>query len=231
MHAWATAILGISGAAAAAWEAAETAPHPEMDAALNRMQSILFERESRKPIMVGDSLCDIPREEFWSIKSNRNLSLSGQTTGGYCRLIRRVYEFVPPEFHPSAIVTPCFGNNGWFAPPPDRLEDEIILALSMTRRLFPDARIIIPEFPPSYSPALQVLRPIMAAIVREWMQRDENAVVISFEKFGGWNPSVCLSSDGVHFTPEGVRRFDAAIVKAIKGYPSSIVTTYRVIYA
>jgi hypothetical protein len=243
VSAFVTTFLGISGAGPAAWEAAETQPHsgnaraaenflkqidPQPEIVMHMASGKTIRHRPEPPvlhkiIMIMDSLGDIPRDEFHSVLSHLNFSLSGQTTGGYDDLLSRMADEIRPNHpKPSAVVAPCFGNNAWLAPPPERLAARIFRSLDHTRIVFPGVRIVIPEFPPSYSPALQVLRPIMAIAVREWAEQDGNSVVISFEKFG-WNPSLCLSSDGVHFTPEGVRRLDEAIEAAAIAEPGSVV--------
>lgn len=208
----------------------DTSPHPEQ--AIRQLEASRSIRQNGisinfRAIALGDSLKDIPRNEFRTVLSPVNFAMSGSRTHHMLSMARAVKQALVETSQLQKVKFVYIGTlegNGYIVGEP--VEEGISRALSglrELRELFPGVRIIVDSLPPTYSVFANIARIPYEVALSNWVQADRDAVLISFMRFGEWTPSIWLSDDGVHHTDLGTLRFDNAMKTAQDAKPGSII--------
>lgn len=206
-----------------------TDPHPSYEERLVDYRDAIENNldEDWSCIAFGNSLKDIPRKDFLTVPEYANFSISGSRSHNMLRMARVIHAILEQNGKLDEVkyvfVGTLEGNGFLVGMPYKQAIDRAIAALDEIRELFPNARIIVDSIPPTYSVAANVGRwPYEYALI-DWVNRDRDAVLISFKKMGMWFPGVWLSSDGVHHTPAGTRRFDFAMGESIMANRGEVI--------
>ena len=205
----------------------DDSPHPLHQERLANYVAAIEAAPAPVVIAFGDSLKDIPRGEFQNLKPENNFSISGSRSHHMLMMAQDLQPELKRRAKYDNIryvhVGTLEGNGFLIGAPVEHAIERATTCLNGLRALFPEKRIIVDLIPPTYSPYANLARPPFEAAVLTWIANDGNAASIGFHDMGLSTPNLTLSSDGVHFTPEGVRRFDEAMEKARRRSPGTIV--------
>lgn len=205
----------------------DSSPHPLQATLGPKYKGAINASPAPEVIAFGDSLKDIPRADFEHLKPENNFSISGSRSHHMLMMA----EEIQPELNrlkklsnlKFVHVGTLEGNGFLVGAPLDHAVERATTCLNGIRRLFPKQMIIVELIPPTYSPYANLSRAPYEAAILTWIAQDGNAVAIGFHNMGLTTPSLTLSSDGVHFTPEGIRRFDEAMERARRRSPGTLV--------
>lgn len=205
----------------------DSSTHPlHADRALQYRENIV-KYPAPRIIAFGDSLKDIPRGDFKHLAEHNNFAISGSRSHHMLEMAREVQTELARQNKLSAVeylhIGTLEGNGFLMGAPLEHALERALHCLGEVRRLFPTPRFIVDLLPPTYSPYANLSRPAYETRIMQWIAADGNAVAIGFHSMGTTTPNLTLSSDGVHFTPEGVRRFDEAMERARRRSPGTLV--------
>lgn len=165
-------------------------------------------------ICLGDSIFDIPRSRFLSIKEVANLSQSGAHHYHLGHQIADAYPLLPNRAVQNIVMGTGIGNPLIVGQDYDYSFQKLRKQWDGVRALYPGRRMIIVGLPPTYSVWANLHRPKFELDAFGWVRQDENAVFVSFRRFGGVLPKIAMSSDTTHLTRAGEVKLDGLIEKA-----------------
>ncbi len=205
----------------------DASPHPLHAQLVPKYVAAIEASPAPEVIAFGDSLKDIPRDDFQHLKPENNFSISGSRSHHMLMMaeaiqpeLKRLKKFNSIRF---VHIGTLEGNGFLIGAPLDHAVQRATACLNGVRALFPQQMLIVDLIPPTYSPYANLSRAPYEAAILSWIAQDGNAVSIGFHDMGLTTPNLTLSSDGVHFTPEGIRRFDEAMERARRRSPGTLV--------
>ncbi|MCR9144009.1 MAG: hypothetical protein NXI24_17310 [bacterium] len=205
----------------------DASPHPLHAASVQKYKAAINAAPAPEVIAFGDSLKDIPRDDFQHLKPENNFSISGSRSHHMLMMAEEIQPELKRLKKLSKLrfvhIGTLEGNGFLVGAPLDHAVERATACLNGLRRLFPEQMLIVDLIPPTYSPYANLSRAPYEAAILSWIAHDGNAVSIGFHNMGLTTPNLRLSSDGVHFTPEGIRRFDEAMERARRRSPGTLV--------
>lgn len=199
--------------------------HPMHDERLADVKLQLSKFKAGDSIILnfGDSLTHLAQE--WISSIDVFASLSGSWSCHIRDMMDDVVELVNSKgLVVRAVVVGCNGGNPLLAKQEiGHVIDESLLTLQHARKLFPLSRIVYYGLPPVYAIyAAENSYRFDMAMLNSFILKDFNACMISLKKNMGSGflklfPTTVMSSDAVHFTPRGARKFSKLVHKAVYG--------------
>lgn len=193
--------------------------HPFHKKCIEKYRNNLKGYSKQEPLTVafGDSLLDIPRNEYVSIEEELNFSISGSWHNHMQQMVEEMYSDLK-DYNVQTIVIGTLGGNPLLSYQSiDNVIEASLSCLNKIRELFPNARIIVYGLPPVYNINASLNSVAFEINMYHWVLLDNNSVFLPlFKKFAGafgLFPQIELSADGVHFSPTGVILFDELIKK------------------
>lgn len=205
----------------------DSSAHPLHATRAEQYRSNIAVHPAPQIIAFGDSLKDIPRGDFQHLAEHNNFSISGSRSHHMLEMAREIQAELITQNKLGALeylhIGTLEGNGFLMGAPLEHALERSLHCLTEVRKLFPRPRFIVDLLPPTYSPYANLSRPAFETRIMQWIAADGNAAAIGFHSMGTTTPNLTLSSDGVHFTPEGVRRFDEAMERARRRSPGTLV--------
>jgi hypothetical protein len=177
-------------------------------------------------LVFGDSIAAFTRNYLTDFPADTNCAQAGSGFPNFettAQAIRAAFA----KAEVQAVLIGCGGNGGLGGQSLDTIRSEALLCLAKIRELFPRARVIVYGWPPVYDLYAASIAPAVEATLLYWVIADGNATFVPLQKhfagFLGLFPRIRYSSDGVHLAPEGVRRFDELVSRALRAPAGSVV--------
>jgi len=210
------AVLALMKAAGLAPAQTDEIQHPLQ---AERLQKVIREIPAASPAMfnticLGDSIFDIPRSRYTSIKEVANFAQSGAHHYHLGNQLEGVYPLLPSGAVQNIVMGTAIGNPLMVGQDYDISFQKTQREWDRARKLFPGRRIIVVTLPPTFSVWANLHRPKFEIDAFNWVSKDENAVLVSFRNFGKVLPEIAMSSDTVHLTRAGELKLDGLIEKA-----------------
>lgn len=201
--------------------------HPNHDAMVSRAHQNLSRVSAIGTLAYGDSLLDIPRDDITAVSSGFNFALSGSWSHHMAQMARDL-QGMTTGCSISNVIVGCLGGNPLLAYQPiDTVIREAQKALDTIREVHPRSRIIVYGIPPVARMYVLKHAPAVDQALLYWVLNDRDAVFLPLQReFSGslgLTPKASISSDGVHFSPVGVRLFDDLLMAAKMAPRGSIV--------
>lgn len=168
-------------------------------------------------LLIGDSLSDFARKELTSVDTRLNLAMAGQASSFYDAILRdtaKALEGIEIKY----LIIECWGNEllSYFD-----LEDvkfHVARTINKARSMYPNAKLIIAGLPPVYDVYVNTVKVEFTQHLMNLVNQDSNACLVLLEKhfagaFGIF-PKIEFSSDGVHFSGDGIILFDKLLEQA-----------------
>lgn len=181
-------------------------------------------------IAFGDSLIDIPRNDWTQINEKVNFAISGSWANHMQQMAVEISPILKMKgIEPKNVIIGTLGGNPLLAyQNVDATISISINCLDKIRELFPSAKIIVYGLPPVYNAWATKYSLKFEGKMYEWVNKDVNAVFIPiFSNFGSGvlysTPNIQNSSDGVHLSNTGVVKLDKLFKRAKSATPKSII--------
>lgn len=168
-------------------------------------------------LLIGDSLSDFARKELTSVDTRLNLAMAGQASSFYDAILRDTAKALE-EIEIKYLIIECWGNEllSYFD-----LEDvkfHVARTINKARSMYPNAKLIIAGLPPVYDVYVNIVKVEFTQHLMNLVNQDSNACLVLLEKhfagsFGIF-PKIEFSSDGVHFSGDGIILFDKLLEQA-----------------
>jgi len=220
-------------------------PHPGHSARMSEYDAELKDLASKKiwrygdTAAFGDSLMDQQNKQF-EIFTAVNRKLNFAIGGAWAQHIAAQGEDVAVMLHNyglydriNYIVSGCYGGNPFLQGQPLEITvQKSIESLDRMLAAYPDKRHIIYGIPPvNIIYATKQAYPFEDRIYKEWVLpnvfKGKEIVFLPLQRrFGGKFgifPDSVMTSDGVHLSPKGCKRFSDLVDKGKEAKPGSIV--------
>lgn len=181
-------------------------------------------------IAYGDSILDIPKNQYTAVKSEMNFALSGS----WAYHMKRMAEDLRPTFQKKKkkiknVISGCYGGNPLLAGQPiQSVVSESIDALKFIHECHPESRFIVYGLPPVYNLNATSNALLFEMAMYEWLIKNHpNFVFIPMQKqFAGalgLFPTIKMSSDGVHLSRRGVVTLDKFFARGKTSLPWTVI--------
>lgn len=174
--------------------------------------------ESKKhTVMIMDSLGDFTRKDLKSVDSRLNLSLGGTASSFYDAILQQTKTELD-KVGVKYLILGCWGNELLSYYDIETVKFHVARTINKARSLYPDAKLIIVGLPPVYDVYVNTVKVEFTNHLINLVSQDANACLVLLEKhfsgaFGIF-PKIDYSSDGVHFSGEGIILFDKLLEQA-----------------
>lgn len=171
----------------------------------------------RHTILIMDSLSDFTRKELTSVDTRLNFAMAGQASSFYDAILRDTQKALE-GIDVRNIILGCWGNEllSYFD-----LEDvkfHVARTINKARSMYPNAKLIIVGLPPVYDIYVNTVKVEFTEHLMNLVNQDSNACLVLLEKHFagafGVLPKIEYSSDGVHFSGDGIILFDRLLEQA-----------------
>lgn len=168
-------------------------------------------------VIVGDSLSDFTRQYLSSCHTELNLSLAGQASSYYINILNDTFEALK-KVDVKYLMIECWGNELLNYYELETVKQHVTETVKIARILYPNVKLILGGLPPVYDLYTNSVKIEFTKHLLDIANNDSNCTLILFEKhfsgmFGVF-PKVDYSSDGVHFSGNGIILYDNLINRA-----------------
>jgi len=173
--------------------------------------------ESDDTVLVGDSLADFTREQLTTVDTRLNLALAGQASSFYDAILRDTYETLG-GLNIQYLIIECWGNELLSYYDIETVKFHVARTINRARLMYPSAKLILVGLPPTYDVYVNTVKIEFTNHLINLVNQDANACLVLLEKhfsgaFGIF-PKLEYSSDGVHFSGNGILLFDKLLQQA-----------------
>ena len=172
---------------------------------------------SNHTLLIGDSLSDFTRKYLTSVDTRFNLALAGQGSSFYDSILRDTFSYLQ-GVNIDYLIIECFGNELLSYFDVQVVKEHASRTFKLARGLYPNAKIILGGLPPVYDVYVNTVKIEFTNHLLTLVNNDSNSCLVLLEKhfagtFGIF-PKIDYSSDGVHFTGQGIIDYDNLLNQA-----------------
>lgn len=171
----------------------------------------------RNTILIMDSLADFTREQLTTVDRRLNLSLAGQASSFYEAILHNTKSELEEIFVKNVIIG-CWGNELLSYYDIETVKYHVARTINKARSMYPNSKLIIVGLPPVYDVYVNTVKVEFTNHLINLVNQDANACLVlltkSFSGAFGIFPKIDYSSDGVHFSGDGIILFDRLLEQA-----------------